>query len=135
MPTPFVAVHWVELGSLLAREPQSPVFVRHSRYTRREDHPREKSPEMPSNDEISLAQRTLTQWTVCAAQPEPIGELAHWRQRRVNVQLAWLRRPLEGIELNDRDQAVLAWLADQDALSAGTIVSLLTRARQAEPPT
>ena len=128
-------MRWVELGSLPARGTPVPGLRATFSLHHREDHPREKSPDMPSNDEISLAQHALAQWTVCAAKPEPIGELAHWRQRRVNVQLAWLRRPLEGIELNDRDQAVLTWLADQDARSAGTIVSLLTRARQAEPPT
>ncbi len=48
-------------------------------------------------------------------------------------QLAELLAPLHGIDLGDYDHKVIGWLAREDSAVAMTVVSLLHRARAANP--
>lgn len=55
------------------------------------------------------------------------------RSRRTTVNLALLRAPLNGVDLDSKDQAMLTWLADRDADVVAGMRSLLGRARAAAP--
>ncbi|MBB5157639.1 hypothetical protein [Saccharopolyspora phatthalungensis] len=55
------------------------------------------------------------------------------RTRRTAANLALLRAPLDGVDLDSRDHATLTWLADHDADIVAGVQSLLNRARAAEP--
>ncbi len=50
-----------------------------------------------------------------------------------NEQLRELLAPLAGIELGVYDRRILDWLANWDWSTVGTVVSLLHRARAAQP--
>ncbi|MEV0697245.1 hypothetical protein AB0I53_04910 [Saccharopolyspora sp. NPDC050389] len=55
------------------------------------------------------------------------------RSRRTAVNLALLRAPLNGVDLDSTDHAMLTWLADRDADIVAGVHSLLDRARAAPP--
>ncbi len=55
------------------------------------------------------------------------------RSRRTTVNLALLRAPLNGVDLDSKDHAMLTWLADRDADVVAGVRSLLDRARAATP--
>jgi hypothetical protein len=55
------------------------------------------------------------------------------RSRRTAVNLALLRVPLDGVDLDSQDHAMLTWLADHDADVVAAMRSLLDRARAATP--
>ncbi|MEV6231474.1 hypothetical protein AB0L88_26825 [Saccharopolyspora shandongensis] len=55
------------------------------------------------------------------------------RSRRTAVNLALLRAPLNGVDLDSDDHAMLTWLADRDADIVAGVHSLLDRARAAPP--
>ncbi|PKW18851.1 hypothetical protein [Saccharopolyspora spinosa] len=55
------------------------------------------------------------------------------RSRRTTVNLAVLRAPLNGVDLDSEDHAMLTWLADRDADVVAGVRSLLDRARAATP--
>ncbi|KAA5838130.1 hypothetical protein ABT337_05410 [Saccharopolyspora hirsuta] len=66
--------------------------------------------------------------------PARSGAEKDTRTRRTAVNLALLRAPLEGLELDSFDHAALTWLADRDGEVVATVFSLLGRARAAAPP-
>lgn len=55
------------------------------------------------------------------------------RSRRTTVNLALLRAPLDGVDLDSEDHAMLTWLADRDADVVAGVRRLLDRARAATP--
>ncbi|QUH04927.1 hypothetical protein HUO13_32815 [Saccharopolyspora erythraea] len=69
--------------------------------------------------------------------PDRDGQViaAEARSRRCRTNLALLRAPLAGLDLDTRDQATLTWLADRDPDAVNAIRALLERARAAPPIT
>ncbi|CAM05706.1 hypothetical protein SACE_6538 [Saccharopolyspora erythraea NRRL 2338] len=67
--------------------------------------------------------------------PDHDGQLiaAEARSRRCRTNLALLRAPLAGLDLDTRDQATLTWLADRDPDAVNAVRALLERARAAPP--
>ncbi|GAA2781225.1 hypothetical protein [Saccharopolyspora taberi] len=55
------------------------------------------------------------------------------RSNRVMEHLQALRAPLAGLDLDNRDQDTLTWLADRDAEAVDAVRALLERARAAPP--
>ncbi|GAA0503631.1 hypothetical protein GCM10011581_26190 [Saccharopolyspora subtropica] len=55
------------------------------------------------------------------------------RSHRCTLNLAVLRAPLAGVELDSRDHAMLTWLADHDEEVVVGMRNLLDLARAAEP--
>ncbi|WP_132480813.1 hypothetical protein [Saccharopolyspora elongata] len=64
---------------------------------------------------------------------EEVQGLRDARSRRTAVNLALLRAPLNGVDLDSADHAMLTWLADRDADIVAGVHSLLDRARAAPP--
>lgn len=58
---------------------------------------------------------------------------AGWRRAVQLDRVAALLEPLEGVELSDREQAVVEWLAGWDVPTIAPVVRLLHAARAAEP--
>ncbi len=56
-----------------------------------------------------------------------------WRRAVQLDREAALREPLAGIELSEREHAVLTWLSGWDVPTVAAVVSLLHRARGAGP--
>lgn len=73
-------------------------------------------------------------WKICNTYDgltSMLPEHAEQRADRVREHLEVLRKPLNGLELDDNDHAVLTWLADHDAAVVSAIASLMHRARSA----
>ncbi|MBP2323810.1 hypothetical protein JOF56_004195 [Kibdelosporangium banguiense] len=66
-----------------------------------------------------------------AEDPRPRETVHHgrddWREDRVTA----LLEALDGIELGAHDRRIIAWLAEWEISTVGTVVSLLYRARAA----
>ncbi|MGP4017638.1 hypothetical protein [Saccharopolyspora sp. 5N708] len=86
--------------------------------------------------EVDPADRSVRRLLQVANLPWAPDEASGWRDarsRRCAVNLAMLRAPLDGVDLDSRDHAMLTWLADHDADVVAAVRSLLARARAAHP--
>ncbi|MCI2421766.1 hypothetical protein MOQ72_30460 [Saccharopolyspora sp. K220] len=77
--------------------------------------------------------RRLLQFANSSWAQDAVRDGREARSRRCAVNLATLRAPLDGVDLDSRDHAMLTWLADHDVEVVAGVRSLLDRARAAHP--